>query len=114
MDRYINPPSFLEEQKARIQERAQRKKQVPEEPQRDVLLFLLEHAPLENWERDVLGMVRDEAYYFAPQGMTKIMNEGWASLQHCHDHDPARAARLRGHRLRRPPRGHPGHDPGPA
>jgi stage V sporulation protein R len=80
MDRYINPPSFLEEQKARLQERAKRKKQVPEEPQRDVLLFLLEHAPLENWERDVLGMVRDEAYYFAPQGMTKIMNEGWACV----------------------------------
>ena len=82
MDRYINPPSFLEEQKVRIQEKAKRKKQVPEEPQRDVLLFLLEHAPLENWERDVLAMVRDEAYYFAPQGMTKILNEGWASLQH--------------------------------
>jgi stage V sporulation protein R len=82
MDRYINPPSFLEEQKARRDEKARRKKQVPEEPQRDVLLFLLEHAPLENWERDVLGMVRDEAYYFAPQGMTKIMNEGWASLWH--------------------------------
>jgi stage V sporulation protein R len=82
MDRYINPPSFLEEQKARLQEKARRKKQVPEEPQRDVLLFLLEHAPLENWERDVLAMIRDEAYYFAPQGMTKIMNEGWASLWH--------------------------------
>jgi len=82
MDRYINPPSFLEEQKVRIQEKARRKKQVPEEPQRDVLLFLLEHAPLENWERDVLSMVRDEAYYFAPQGMTKILNEGWASLWH--------------------------------
>ena len=82
MDRYINPPSFLEAQKARIEERARRKKQVPEEPQRDVLLFLLEHAPLENWERDVLALVRDEAYYFAPQGMTKIMNEGWAAYWH--------------------------------
>ena len=25
---------------------------------------------------------QDEAYYFAPQGMTKIMNEGWASFWH--------------------------------
>jgi stage V sporulation protein R len=25
-------------------------------------------------------MLRDEAYYFVPQGMTKIMNEGWASI----------------------------------
>ena len=27
-------------------------------------------------------MLRDEAYYFAPQGMTKIMNEGWAVFWH--------------------------------
>lgn len=27
-------------------------------------------------------MLRDEAYYFAPQAMTKIMNEGWASYWH--------------------------------
>ncbi|MGH7328184.1 MAG: SpoVR family protein, partial [Polyangiaceae bacterium] len=30
----------------------------------------------------VLEIVRDEAYYFAPQAMTKIMNEGWASYWH--------------------------------
>ena len=55
MEPYINPPAFLEEQKARIAERAQRKRRVPEEPQRDVLQFLLDHAPLENWERDILA-----------------------------------------------------------
>ena len=27
-------------------------------------------------------MIRDEAYYFAPQAQTKIMNEGWASYWH--------------------------------
>src|SRR4029453_7979779 len=82
MEPYINPPAFLEEQRARIAERAQRKRMWREEPQRDVLSFLLEHAPLENWERDILAIVRDEAYYFAPQAMTKIMNEGWASFGH--------------------------------
>ena len=46
------------------------------------MLFLREHAPLERWQRDVLGMIREEAYYFAPQAMTKIMNEGWASFWH--------------------------------
>jgi stage V sporulation protein R len=30
----------------------------------------------------VLSIIREEAYYFAPQGMTKIMNEGWASYWH--------------------------------
>ena len=31
---------------------------------------------------DVLSIIREEAYYFAPQGQTKIMNEGWASFWH--------------------------------
>src|SRR4051812_6808085 len=55
---------------------------VPSEPQRDVLLFLMHHAPLKNWQQDVLSIVREESYYFSPQGMTKIMNEGWASYWH--------------------------------
>ena len=80
METYINPPAFMEEQKAKIAEKRKRKRMLPEEPRRDVLQFLLDHAPLENWERDILAMVRDEAYYFAPQAMTKIQNEGWACL----------------------------------
>lgn len=54
----------------------------PERPERDVLLFLMNNAPLKNWQQDVLSIVRAEAYYFVPQGMTKIMNEGWASYWH--------------------------------
>jgi len=54
----------------------------PERPERDVLLFLMNHAPLKNWQQDVLSIIRAEAYYFVPQGMTKIMNEGWASYWH--------------------------------
>jgi stage V sporulation protein R len=46
------------------------------------MLFLLENAPLEDWQHEVLAIVRDEAYYFVPQGQTKIMNEGWASYWH--------------------------------
>ncbi len=51
-------------------------------PTRDVLLYLLQHARLEDWQMDCLSIVREEAYYFAPQGMTKVMNEGWASYWH--------------------------------
>jgi len=51
-------------------------------PAADVLGFLIENADLAEWERDVLGIVRTEAYYFVPQRMTKIMNEGWASFWH--------------------------------
>ena len=82
MEPYINPPSFMEEQRARLKEKAKKRRQIPQEPDRDVLHFLLEHAPLEHWERDILAIVREEAEYFAPQGMTKVMNEGWASYWH--------------------------------
>jgi stage V sporulation protein R len=51
-------------------------------PTYDVLGYLASAAPLEAWEADILRMVRTEAYYFAPQRMTKIMNEGWASYWH--------------------------------
>lgn len=51
-------------------------------PTYDVLGFLSEFAPLDGWQRDILEIVRAEAYYFAPQRMTKIMNEGWASFWH--------------------------------
>jgi stage V sporulation protein R len=43
---------------------------------------LLEQAPLERWEWELLNIVREEAIYFAPQRCTKIMNEGWASYWH--------------------------------
>ncbi len=51
-------------------------------PTFDVLGFLAAHAPLPQWKRELLEMVRSEAYYFQPQRMTKIMNEGWASFWH--------------------------------
>ncbi len=82
MDSYINPPEFLDEQKKKFEDRRKLKQKFPPEPLKDVLSFLLLHAPLENWQRDILAIIRDEAYYFAPQAQTKIMNEGWASYWH--------------------------------
>jgi stage V sporulation protein R len=55
---------------------------IPERPERDVLGFLLAHAPLAPWEADLLSIVREEACYFVPQMQTKIMNEGWATFWH--------------------------------
>jgi stage V sporulation protein R len=83
MDSYINPRDLLkaeEEERKKVQEQTARN--FPERPEKDILLFLIEHAPLKGWQRDVLSIVRDEAYYFAPQGMTKVINEGWASYWH--------------------------------
>jgi stage V sporulation protein R len=83
MDAYINPRDVLkaeEEERRKAKEQAARS--FPEQPEKDVLLFLIEHAPIKPWQRDILEIIRDEAYYFAPQGMTKVMNEGWASYWH--------------------------------
>jgi len=79
---YINPPAYIAEQKRKAAETASKKQKFPPEPEKDVLKFLLQYAPMEDWQQDVLTIVRDEAYYFAPQGMTKTMNEGWASYWH--------------------------------
>ncbi len=62
----------------------------PETPEKDILAFVREYGmrydretekatEMEPWQRDVLDMMRAEAYYFAAQKMTKVMNEGWAS-----------------------------------
>ncbi|MFQ5753679.1 MAG: SpoVR family protein, partial [bacterium] len=83
MDSFMNPAEFLEEQKRISEERRKDKKyKFPEEKERDVLQFVIENAPLEKWQSDILAIIREEAYYFAPQGQTKIMNEGWATYWH--------------------------------
>ena len=82
MDKFINPPEYLETQRKKLERERDKPRRNPPEPERDVLAFLLQNAPLESWERDVLEIIRDEAYYFAPQRQTKIMNEGWASYWH--------------------------------
>ena len=55
----------------------------PAEEEKDLLLFILENSrELEEWQRDILTMMREEMLYFWPQLETKIMNEGWASYWH--------------------------------
>ncbi|MBU2589166.1 MAG: SpoVR family protein [Nanoarchaeota archaeon] len=83
MDDFINTPEFLESQRKKIQDEKPKKKTNPPEPERDVLLFILENSEkLTKWQKDVLSIIRDESYYFNPIGVTKIMNEGWASYWH--------------------------------
>jgi stage V sporulation protein R len=82
MEEFVNPPAVLAEEKERRLRDLDREERFPPKPERDILTFLMHHAPMRRWQRDILEIVRDEAYYFAPQGMTKIMNEGWASYWH--------------------------------
>ncbi|MBI4582969.1 MAG: SpoVR family protein [Planctomycetes bacterium] len=82
MEEFINPPEYIEAERQRIQQKLEEQDKFPPDPEKDLLSFLIEHAPIERWQRDILSMMREEAYYFAPQAMTKIMNEGWASYWH--------------------------------
>lgn len=79
---YINPPEYMEAQRKKQEEERAKQRRFPENPQKDILLFLMNYAPLERWQHTVLEIIRDEAYYFAPQGMTKTINEGWATYWH--------------------------------
>lgn len=59
------------------------KRAFPPEPEKDIVWFIQQYsATLEDWQRDIMTMLRDEMLYFWPQMETKIMNEGWASYWH--------------------------------
>ena len=52
-------------------------------PEKDLVYYIMRHSPaLEDWQRDVMSMIREEMEYFVPQMQTKVMNEGWASYWH--------------------------------
>lgn len=82
METFINPREELDKERLRIKAEVLQDARFPPEPARDVLQFMLKYGHLERWQQEILEIVRDEAYYFAPQAMTKIMNEGWASYWH--------------------------------
>jgi stage V sporulation protein R len=73
----------LTEQADDGKEEAEEAKRFPPEPEKDLVWFIEEFAPdLEDWQRDIMTIIRDEMLYFWPQIETKIMNEGWASYWH--------------------------------
>ena len=82
MDPYVNPRPALEAQKKQIAQEIEKRRRGRRLPTRDVMGFLLHNAPVSDWQADCIDIVREEAYYFAPQAMTKILNEGWASFVH--------------------------------
>jgi stage V sporulation protein R len=77
-------PDEVAATKARMaQESAARRERFPAEPETDLLGFIERHArQLEDWQRDVISIVRSEQSYFLPQLRTRIANEGLAVLCH--------------------------------
>lgn len=55
---------------------------IPLQPEEDIIYFIIKYGNLEEWEKNILEIVREETLYFIPQIETKIMNEGWASFWH--------------------------------
>ncbi|MCZ6838663.1 MAG: SpoVR family protein [Alphaproteobacteria bacterium] len=54
-------------------------------PEENILYFLEKNSPgLEDWQRELLRIVRNTAQYFYPQKQTKMMNEGCATFVHYH------------------------------
>lgn len=60
----------------------------PPHPEYDLLWFFMTYANLEDWQKDILYIVREESFYFYPQYSTKISNEGFAVF--CHSEIMAR------------------------
>ena len=55
----------------------------PIEPAADILRYVIDHSTsLEDWQKDVLEILRGEGQYFWPQIKTKYMNEGFATYWH--------------------------------
>lgn len=80
MDSWINNEEWKKHEHDRIREQEVRDQlALFGGKERDVLKYLVENAPLSNWKRDVIAMLYEESQYFAPQAVTKMLNEGWAS-----------------------------------
>jgi stage V sporulation protein R len=82
-------PSEEAAERARIDtERAALRRRFPRQPENDLLGFIEGNSrTLEDWQRDIISIVRSEQSYFLPQMRTKLLNEGFAVLTHqeiCH------------------------------
>jgi len=75
------------------EEREKNPKQLEHFPddEKDIIRYIIQNGKqydediesardFEDWQIDILDILREEAYYFAPQKMTKFMNEGWAAI----------------------------------
>lgn len=79
---FPNLERYIEKEAKDNKESGQPKEHFLSKPQEDILKFIVENGRLQDWEKDILSIVREEAQYFIPQIETKIMNEGWASFWH--------------------------------
>lgn len=77
-------PEDTDERRQRVvQEKMLWRIAFPKQPERDILGFIEENAPrLENWQKDIISIVRTERDYFTPQTRCKVLHEGVATYYH--------------------------------
>lgn len=64
-------------------ENVKNKIKFPKDPEENILYFIEKSAPmLQNWQREIIRIVRKISQYFYPQRQTQLMNEGWATFWH--------------------------------
>lgn len=86
MDDFLNPAEWVEQERKRLQIEEEQERElakglrIPREPTSDVLGFLMLHAPLEDYQRGLLAMIRRQSYYTLMGTRVKGIHEGWASL----------------------------------
>ena len=73
-------PSSSRRSDASKQEELDRMRSFPEAPVRDVLGFIMQHAQLPRWKQELMGIIRDEAYYFGASGTDKDHERGVGHL----------------------------------
>jgi stage V sporulation protein R len=81
MDDWINTKDFVDAEHKRI-EKADKADELGLmlKPEKDIFGWIRENANLKPWQSDIMAMLYEEAMYYAPQGMTKMHNEGHACL----------------------------------
>jgi len=80
MDSWVNSKDYIEKEKQRInKEERIEELGIQKSPERDIYGWIKDNCNLKPWQADIMSMLYEEALYFAPQGMTKTANEGFAS-----------------------------------
>ena len=81
MEGYINTEEWIKKQHEKIEKmEAAEYLDLFVGSTKDIMGFIRDKAPLKPWESDIVSMLYEESMYFAPQRMTKVLNEGWASF----------------------------------
>jgi stage V sporulation protein R len=79
----LYPEETADRRKEFEAEREEFRTRFPKQPEREILGFIATHArQLEDWQRDVISIVRTEMTYFVPNARTKVLHEGFATYFH--------------------------------